>query len=90
MTPEFHPAAEKEFSASVAWYESRAKSLEARMSEEVHRAVQLVCDRPQIGKPTGKILRIFHLRRFPYTLMYRVKGDKLRIIAVAHNRRRPG
>lgn len=56
MTPEFHPAAEKEFSASVAWYESRAKSLGARMSEEVHRAVQLVCDRPQIGKPTGKIL----------------------------------
>ena len=90
MKPEFHPAAETELSASVAWYEARAVSLGTQMYDEVTRSLQVLCERPQIGKPAGSLLRKYHLRRFPYTLWYRVGGDKLRIIAIAHNRRRPG
>ena len=32
----------------------------------------------------------FRLRRFPFSLIYTVMGDQLRILAVAHHSRRPG
>jgi mRNA-degrading endonuclease RelE of RelBE toxin-antitoxin system len=60
------------------------------MREQVHRTVAALCARPFIGEPLTTTLRQFHLRRFPYKLIYRVDDDNLRIIAVAHIRRRPG
>jgi hypothetical protein len=30
------------------------------------------------------------LQRFPYGVIYRVAGDTLRILAIAHRRQRPG
>jgi hypothetical protein len=30
------------------------------------------------------------MRRFPYSLIYTVIGDEVRILAVAHHSRRPG
>jgi plasmid stabilization system protein ParE len=90
MKPEFHPAAEAEFLASAAWYEGRAPSLGVQMREQVHRAIAVLCARPLIGKPLTTTLRQFPLRRFPYKLIYRVGDGNLRIIAVAHIRRRPG
>ena len=90
MKPEFHPAAEQEFSASVDWYEVRAPGLGAQMRNEVGRAIVLLCDRHTLGIPFGNAMRQLPLRRFPYTLIYRISGDNLRIIAIAHSRRRPG
>jgi hypothetical protein len=45
---------------------------------------------PHIGEPIGHGLRRFPLKRFPFALLYRVDGERLRIIAVAHRRQRPG
>ena len=33
--------------------------------------------------------RSFLLRRFPFALVYRIEPDVLRVIALAHQRRRP-
>jgi plasmid stabilization system protein ParE len=37
--------------------------------------------------PSG--LRRFNLKRFPYNILYVVKGDRIRIQVVRHNSRRP-
>jgi toxin ParE1/3/4 len=34
--------------------------------------------------------RKFLLRQFPYTLVYRVQGEVITVIAVAHQSRQPG
>jgi hypothetical protein len=34
--------------------------------------------------------RKVRVERFPYSVIYRIKGDQLQIIAVAHMNRRPG
>ncbi|MBA3346286.1 MAG: type II toxin-antitoxin system RelE/ParE family toxin [Gemmatimonadales bacterium] len=30
------------------------------------------------------------LRRFPYSLLYRIETDRIYVLAVMHHRRRPG
>lgn len=90
MNAEFHPAAEAEFSASAVWYDSRVQGLGARLIEEVRRTIATLCAQPFMGKPMTSNLYRHALRGFPYSLIYRVSNSKLRIIAVAHHRRRPG
>jgi hypothetical protein len=78
MTPEFHPAAAQELAAAALEYEKRAAGLGRDLVMEARRLTTLLCDTPQIGEPLDKVHR-------------RVRcGDVLRVIAVAHRRRRPG
>ena len=64
--------------------------LGAELLIEVRRIVALLCDTPNIGEPLDFHRRRFPLRRFPFGLIYRVEGDTLRILALAHRRQRPG
>lgn len=31
-----------------------------------------------------------HLRRFPYSVIYYIRAEELRVVALAHHRRKPG
>jgi plasmid stabilization system protein ParE len=90
MIPEFHPAAQEELTAAVKTGEERAARLGHDLLQEVRRVVGMLCASPEIGKPLGTSYRRFPLRRFPFALVYRIDGERLRIIAMAHRRRRPG
>jgi hypothetical protein len=90
MTPEFHPADQEELAAAVKTGEERGAGLGHELLQEVRRVVGMVCGSPEIGKPLGGVYRRFPLRRFPFGVVYRIEGEHLRIIAVAHRRRRPG
>jgi hypothetical protein len=58
----------------------------------VSAGVALILDHPQAGSMLGrsKVLRKKVLWKFRFTLIYAVDTDLIRIIAVAHNSRRPG
>jgi plasmid stabilization system protein ParE len=45
---------------------------------------------PELGFPIDATLRRLVLTRFPYFLIYSFTTDLLRVVAVAHARRRPG
>jgi plasmid stabilization system protein ParE len=90
MLPEFHPAAEEELSAAMQHGEARAAGLGRELLVETRRIVSLLCQSPSMGEPLDSPHRRFPLRRFPFALLYRVDGDRLRIVAVAHRRQRPG
>ena len=90
MTPEFHPAAARELSAAVQSGEEQTRGLGAELKAEAQRVTQLLLETPLIGESLGKSFRRFPFRRFPFAMIYRVDGDRLRILAVAHRRRRPG
>ena len=90
MKLEFHPEAELELIEAAAYYEFQVAGLGWRFEAEVHRAVDLLLERPEIGSPVDRVLRRFVLVRFPFTLYYSVTGDVLRIEVLAHQRRRPG
>jgi plasmid stabilization system protein ParE len=56
---------------------------------EVHRVANLLVEHQALGPKLDSRHRRLPLRRFPYALIYRVDSDAVRIVAVAHRRRRP-
>ena len=87
---EFHPLAADEAEAAERWYRERNEIASARFQRELDRAVDLISERPDTGAPyLGNTRRVL-FRRFPFFVVYRVRGDNVQIVAVAHARRRPG
>lgn len=87
---EFHPLAADEAEAAERWYRERNEIASARFRRELDRAVDLVSERPNAGSPYLANTRRVLLRRFPFFVVYRLRGDNVQIVAVAHGRRRPG
>jgi toxin ParE1/3/4 len=87
---EFHPLAADEAKAAERWYRERNEIASARFQREIDRAVDLISERPNTGSPyLGNTRRVL-LRRFPFFVVYRVRGFNVQIVALAHARRRPG
>jgi plasmid stabilization system protein ParE len=87
---EFHPLAADEAEAAQRWYRERNEIASARFQRELDRAVDLISERPNTSSPyLGNTRRVL-LRRFPFFVVYRVRGNNVQIVAVAHARRRPG
>ena len=56
----------------------------------VQRVLALLTRFPRLGQPVRGSVRRMMLSRFPYCIYYRLlTPDTLRVLAVAHNRRRP-
>ena len=56
---------------------------------EFERALALLCANPRLGAPWRNGRRRFPLRKFPYSIIYYVRDEELRVIALAHHRRKP-
>ena len=56
---------------------------------EVERLTSVLVELPSLGEKLDPIHRRIPLRRFPYALIFRRDGEVIRVIAVAHRRRRP-
>ena len=90
MRYEFHPEAEQEFVEAAAYYERNVTGLGERFGSEVRYAIERLLGYPELGSPMDADLRRLVLIRFPYLLIYSFTPKMLRIVAVAHARRRPG
>ena len=91
MNAEFDPAAEQELIESIRRYLIEAGPLHAvEFDNEVKRVVSLLLTLPKIGTPGARGIRSIPLRRYPFSLQYRIEGNVLRVLAVAHHSRRPG
>lgn len=90
MRIEFHTAALQELIDSARYYESKLPGLGVDFTSEVNRSLALLNENPEIGVVLEASYRRLLLDRFPFSLIYRTKGATLRILAVAHQRRKPG
>lgn len=77
--------------AAADWYRDQGSPQAAgRFKEQLGSTLALLCEHPELGTPLAHSLRSFPIRQFPLSVVYRVDGDHLRVIAVAAHRRRPG
>lgn len=89
MTTEFLEAAAVEAEEAFEYYEQRQSGLGESFRTEIEMALTRIEARP-LGMPLiDDRSRKYRLRRFPYNLIYRVLDDRILIIAVAHDRRKP-
>ena len=56
----------------------------------VEEATKKVLANPEAFQPVSDEIRHKLISRFPYSLLYVIEPDRIRIIAVAHQKRRPG
>ncbi len=64
--------------------------LSAAFLFEFDRSLSLLRLHPELGAVSRGSIRSFALRRFPYSIVYRALEAEVRILAIAHQRRRPG
>jgi plasmid stabilization system protein ParE len=89
MRYSFHPAADRELLEAFNYYEDRVESLGYGFLDEVEKAIQFLLAHPEAAPRVGAEVRSYTLDRFSYSLIYRIRRDRLRILAVAHQSRRP-
>ena len=92
MVVNFHPAALEELRQARRWYEERSpvSALALALAQEIDRAVLQISEAPARYPPAEYGTRRFLLVRFPFTLFYRVSESEIVVVAVAHQKRRPG
>jgi toxin ParE1/3/4 len=73
------------------WYiDQGAWTAAAALQVEIADALTRIAADPGLGTPGPEGTRILPVHRFPVSMVYRVDGAELRVIAVAAQRRRPG
>jgi len=90
MTPSVSPEADRELTEGAVFYAREdGKELGRAFIAEFERSLEFLCLHPHIGASWRTNRRRFPLRRFPYSIIYYIRDDELRVVAVAHHRQRP-
>ncbi len=89
MKFQFHPDAEVEFDRAVEYYERFQPGLGLEFAEEVYAAITRIIQYPDAWSALSENSRRCLVSRFPFGVIYQVKAESLRVVAVAHLNRRP-
>ena len=84
------PEAREDLNNAAAFYEASVPGLGDAFLDDVERAINDIRENPRTGAPIGRVFRRAILRRFPFTIVYAERDDEIVIVAIAHDRRRPG
>lgn len=85
----FHRLAELELNEAAAYYELEEPGLGARFLTEVDRCIESLVKHPQAGAIILGDVRRRLVRRFPYAVLYTIKPEGVRILAIMNLKRRP-
>lgn len=85
----FHEDARAELAEASHYYEDCVPGLGQALIDDVEEAVSAILAHPKTCKLISKNLRRKVLRRFPYGVIYTVESDRVRVMAIAHHKRRP-
>jgi plasmid stabilization system protein ParE len=91
----FSAEAASEFDWAAAWYDEQGLGLGGAFIDAVETALGSLSEWPASGVLIPGVVCDLEIRRvpvarFPYQLPYVLLEDHVRVLAVAHDRRRPG
>ena len=91
----FEDEADIEYRLAGRWYEERREHLGIEFFDAVDAAINQILEMPRVGNlvpgvPSGLPVRRRAVTRFPYHVIYLETATDIRILAVAHDRRKPG
>jgi toxin ParE1/3/4 len=89
------PQAQAELDDAAVRYEDERPGRGLRFADAVEAAIAVAVESPSAAPLvpyTRRELELRHrpVRRFPYLVIYRDEGPFVRVIAIAHGKRRPG
>ena len=91
MKISLHAQAELELAEGAAYYAVEASAeIASAFISEFERSARLLGEFPRLGSIWRGTVRRLPLRRFPYSIIYRLEDSEVHVLAIAHQRRRPG
>lgn len=81
------PAAEADYQEALAWYQARSLQAAAGFEAAMEVALGRIADEPEGWPLCDDRHRFYILRRFPYSIIFRVLAEDVLVVAVAHSRR---
>jgi hypothetical protein len=89
MEVKFLAPAQAELEEAVADYETQKEGLGSQFTGEVKRAIHRILEYPEAWAPISRRARRCRTNRFPYGIIYQVRGDVQLIVAIMHLHREP-
>jgi toxin ParE1/3/4 len=86
----FLPPAEEEMTDASLFYEAASSGLGLSFLNDLQSVINVLRENPGLGRPVARGLRQTVLRQFPFSLIYAEEPDAILIVAVAHQKQRPG
>ena len=91
----FEDEADAEYRLAGRWYEDRQEHLGVEFFDAVDAAIGQILELPRSGfpvpsTPADVAVRRMAVTRFPYHVIYLETTADIRILAIAHDRRKPG
>ena len=86
----FIAEASAEFEEAARFYEAAQAGLGRAFAAEVERVVIRIARFPESGSPLGSTVRAAIVANFPFWVVYQASVSEVLILAIAHQRRRPG
>ena len=91
----FENEADQECHAAARWYEERRAGLAAEFLDAVDDTLRRIVRSPSAGAPVPRVpadlaVRRAPVKRFPYHIVYLKTEAAIRVLAIAHDRRKPG
>jgi len=90
LTVELHPAAIDEANGAFLWYAERSPDAANTFIAELDKAILAVSESPERWPEYVAGTRRYLFRRFPFYLVYTLESGMVRVLAVAHAKRKPG
>lgn len=85
----FRPQARIEFEAAGDWYERESRGLGEAFLEAVDQQLARIAANPLLYPVVHRNVRKAALKRFPYCVYFRLRGDIVVVLAVFHSARNP-
>jgi plasmid stabilization system protein ParE len=90
MNVVFHAAAQAELEEATHYYDQQQPGLGDEFAEEVRRTLERIQQLPDAWTRLTEQVRRCRTNRFPYGVVYAVRGAEILVLAVMHLRRKPG
>ncbi len=89
MIIDFLEPAESEFIDAIAYYNTQSENLGFEYAEEVKKTIVRILQYPSAWTPLSKRTRRCRTNRFPYGVVYQIRGETLLIVAVMNLHQEP-
>jgi toxin ParE1/3/4 len=84
-----HEVAEAEINEAADFYDIESPGLGSVFMDEIQRGIGSISEFPEAAPLVRGRVRKRPIPKFPYSMVYSVRPDEIRILAVAHQKRRP-
>ena len=86
---EYDDEVQDDLQKTIDWYANQREGLDKEFVEAVKSAIAQLTENPLVYRSRYKKIRFKHLYRFPYIIVFQIKGNTILVYAIIHDKRNP-